>query len=792
MSVGKHRSQPELNTAFWLVMGFVALYLIIAPYFKGVFNGYSFLFEGPLYGSIISGSIIFGVIVIYLFRNWEIASHRDLLAIFVWLIPFAYWMASFGAASAHLATNEVMVKVLWAIFFMIGAFFADTERKSFVLQTIFVISGYLLVLFGFLNWFGQFNFEDAVLNGRLSNVLQYPNVYAAVLIGLIFANIVYVHQVGNRYAKMAVNAMLVPLVLSFMLTLSRGALLVLPVVMLVFLLMLNWRDQLSSLLHLAIGGTVSFLLFRPVMDLQANGADGTAVSALAGWGLLAAASVAVAVLLFLFETFKPAFMREQKTRGLTWTSLIIPLSMAAMFTAAFLLLTKVEGLNRMLPREISSRFQGLSLETASIYDRTAFFKDALRIVRDYPWFGTGGGGWTTLYNTYKSYPYTSTQAHNFYFQHLVETGWIGTIILLAFLLYLCVLFARKWTKSPGLGAYGGRLMYPIFASAILIHSFLDFDMSFVYISTVVMMMLGAMAATLTEPQAFLSTWLNGSKKVRKAVPYSITSLFAIIGLIVLFGSISSLQAHQSYVESRELAVKTGDYQQVKPKLDNALDLKPYHPDYNLFKINIMFQLHNLFKDPAYIQESRDALATLGKKEPYHRLYLEYSIHQAKLDGNHAAARSAYYQLLEAYPWDIQGYEQAVEFFVDAGLNTLDFSDAFFIKQKLEERISKARQIPERLHYKYRNFKITHKLAYYFARAYFAEKDFESATDLLIPHLNTNLKYDYNKKIVRLYIASLQAAGKDDEWWKKRLFDFDPNEEQFVQQLIRQVMQNGDE
>lgn len=781
------RPHNELNMVFWIVMCFLGLYMLIAPYYRGLFNAHVFTFEGPIYGAVIAGTTAFGLVIYYLMRNWEINSHRDVLAIIVWFIPLTYWISSFGAASSHLAANEVMVKFLWAIFFMIGAFFTDSGKKSLVFQSIFVICGYLLVTFGFLVWFGQVYFEEAVLNGRLSNAFQYPNAYAAVLIGLVFANIIYAHRLSNLYAKMAVNAMLVPLVLSFMLTLSRGALLVMPIVLLVFLFFLNWRDQISTLLHLAVSGVASLLVFSPIMDLQATVDTSTVKQSMMGWGLLITASVINSALIFIIDKYKPAILKDQDEKKLTWTSLIVPLSMVALIAATFLLFLRVETLHRLLPEEISSRFEELSLETASVYDRNAFYKDALSITNDYPWFGTGGGGWTTLYHAYKSYPYKSTQAHNFYFQYLVEAGWIGTIIFLAFVFYVFALFMKIWTKSPRLSLSDGRLMYPIFASAILIHSFLDFDMSFVYISTIVMMMLGAMAATATEPQNSILTVLK-REKVRKVVSHSIILLFVVSGLVVLFGSITSLKAHQAFSESQEIALKTGSYSQLKPKLDEALDLKPYHPDYNLFKISIMHQLFHQTNDSAFIQQSAESLAVLNDKEPYNRLLLEYLVDQALLEGKHKEARSAYFRLLEAYPWDIQGYEKAVEFFVDSGLEMQNFNDAFLVKHKLDDRIKQIESIPPQLQHIYRNFKINHKLAYHYARVYFSQQNFQLAADILSPHLNTNLEYEYNLMILRLYVASLQALGKDDERWKHHLYTFDPTEEQRVQQIVNGISQ----
>lgn len=62
-----------------------------------------------------------------------------------------------------------------------------------------------------------------------------------------------------------------------------------------------------------------------------------------------------------------------------------------------------------------TRLENINFQQHSVLERITFYKDAMKVVKDYPIIGTGGGGWSSLYEQYQNNPYISRQVHNFFY-----------------------------------------------------------------------------------------------------------------------------------------------------------------------------------------------------------------------------------------------------------------------------------------------------------------------------------------------------------------------------------------
>ncbi|MBX5477363.1 MAG: O-antigen ligase family protein, partial [Clostridia bacterium] len=115
----------------------------------------------------------------------------------------------------------------------------------------------------------------------------------------------------------------------------------------------------------------------------------------------------------------------------------------------------------------------ISLSTFNAYSRVVYTQDALKIVRDHPVLGVGGGGWNAVYHAYQTFNYYTTQVHNDFAQVWVEVGTVGLLLYLG--LWVAFLWAgvRLWradATSPGVPA--------LVAAAVLgAHSAIDFNLS---------------------------------------------------------------------------------------------------------------------------------------------------------------------------------------------------------------------------------------------------------------------------------------------------------------------------
>ncbi|MFD1904284.1 O-antigen ligase family protein [Paenibacillus rhizoplanae] len=88
------------------------------------------------------------------------------------------------------------------------------------------------------------------------------------------------------------------------------------------------------------------------------------------------------------------------------------MSVAGVAAIAFLFIGT--SARNVLPANIGTRLENINFRQHSVLERFTFYKDAMKVVKDYPVLGTGGGGWASLYEHYQNNPYLSRQVHNFF------------------------------------------------------------------------------------------------------------------------------------------------------------------------------------------------------------------------------------------------------------------------------------------------------------------------------------------------------------------------------------------
>ena len=133
------------------------------------------------------------------------------------------------------------------------------------------------------------------------------------------------------------------------------------------------------------------------------------------------------------------------------------------------------GLGPMLAR---FEMLGLGQKEFDVATRLSFYKDALGIIRDYPWTGTGLGTFGVAFRHYQSdwVVYFVEHVHDDYVEFAAETGLLGAVLLFAPIVYLLVRMiiafvtdSRRYRPSVLLGCVGSVL-------AILLHSATDFNL----------------------------------------------------------------------------------------------------------------------------------------------------------------------------------------------------------------------------------------------------------------------------------------------------------------------------
>jgi len=241
--------------------------------------------------------------------------------------------------------------------------------------------------------------------------------------------------------------MLVPIWISFMLTYSRGALVLVPILVLILLVFLRLDRQIAFLGAMMAAVVSSFVILSPytenyigiaerVMPRSAEEnpyilpfRDPAVVKA---WLMLPAASVAAVLCVWGIRAARPWLdKRLARWTERRYAAFVLPAAGALFGLLASVMLFGTGIADNVLPRSIADRIANINFRQHSVLERLTFYRDALKLSADYPLIGAGGGGWSALFEKYQNNPYISRQAHSYFFQTLVEAGWIGLILLVA-------------------------------------------------------------------------------------------------------------------------------------------------------------------------------------------------------------------------------------------------------------------------------------------------------------------------------------------------------------------------
>ena len=129
-----------------------------------------------------------------------------------------------------------------------------------------------------------------------------------------------------------------------------------------------------------------------------------------------------------------------------------------------------------LPKGIIEKIQNFKLSDVSVIERLEFMKTGVLIGIDNLWTGVGGDGYKYLEGTYQSYYYFTTEAHSYIVELFTEFGILGLISFVLLIVYLLKQFLKEYKNRncESIAIY-------IIVLVLLLHSIIDFNMSFMYI-----------------------------------------------------------------------------------------------------------------------------------------------------------------------------------------------------------------------------------------------------------------------------------------------------------------------
>lgn len=257
---------------------------------------------------------------------------------------------------------------------------------------------------------------------------------------------------------------------------------------------------------------------------------------------------------------------------------------------------------KYVPAAIANRLSDINLETKSVSLRTYFTKDGLKIIKDYPLIGAGGGAWKNLYRQYQSIPYNTTEVHNFYVQYGTEVGIIGIGALIALLVLIVISMVKSIKVSS-------QYLYVYLAAMLLLlHSSIDFNLSLVAVGYILWMLIGIINSEKNTPL------------IKKSTQRYIGVLTLVLSFAVIIISSSMYYGMKLGAQGALTAKEGKDMDKAIELYEKASTFDKYNAAYRYDLAQIMNNQLRKTKNRKYLDGFLEQVSFIRKYEPYNHEY----------------------------------------------------------------------------------------------------------------------------------------------------------------------------
>ncbi|MTI53313.1 O-antigen ligase family protein [Geosporobacter ferrireducens] len=547
----------------------LAFLLFFPPFFKGLFFQKELLPAQILIGSCF---------LLYSFKERKNSG----LKAYGWMdyglivLTLLYGITVFFSVNKSLAIQEALKYITFLLIFLLSRKIVDDIDKLYIVIKGIVIAGILVVCIGTGAALDLVNFSDAFVDGMMNSTFQYHNTFGAYCLAVLF--LAYLlngkEEKGPWNYVSSIAAFM--LFFGFILSYSRGAWILLPPLGFLYYMLVSLTYKkafISQLLGNVLALGVIINPFTQVLNQEGKSAG--LIWILLGILFSVGASKGIQILLNKLQMNTKIY-----NIGIPVFTLILPIIGIALSSHIL----------NYLPENLANRLANISLGTETVTERTVFYQDAFKIIKDYPLLGTGGGGWDTLYRMYQSYGYSSTQAHNYYMQLWIEIGTIGVAVLgMILLIYIYHLVNNyRITKDLDIKAVHGGLFIAI--AAILGHSFIDFNMALTAIPILVWGMMGM--------QIGISEKVLSIRNGKKITSYGVMTLACILFAVSVLHF-----AAMNEIRSGIKDLSSGQVERGVKEMKNATRLNPFEPSYFSDYAMVINQIALQARDEARVKDS---------------------------------------------------------------------------------------------------------------------------------------------------------------------------------------------
>lgn len=499
------------------------LVLFITPFMRGLF------FPAELYIACILVGVAFLFCIydqVLTRKSLKPQGHLDWAVLA--LVP-AYVLSLINAVHMGSAIRELMEVAACVMIYICAARAVRHEKHLDLLLTVCYTAGFGVAVIGLLAATGIFGFPGAYGNGVIMSTLQYKNALAVylVLLNVVGLGLSVKHEsLWPKLFYAVGNFLFIVVILG---TQSRGGWIIYPLAVggLIALLPVLYRWRAAYHLTIVLG--VALVVSRAFYGMLRTGENSHA-----GMYIVYGA-VAVVALQTAYHFLAMWLNREEVTDATRRLVAICGISYFA-FVGLFYVSTSAGAVvvsgSQVVPVQVARRAETISAADPSFKQRIEYSRDALRIIKDYPLTGAGGGGWNALYHKYQKSLYWSTETHNHFFQTWVEAGTIGFLSLLAVWVTFILLLVRFWRHAPRDGLWVSLTAAAIGVITLGLHSAFDFDLSLPALTFLTFTLFGGVREAVPVSQMDKEVAISGEiKPVSLALP-AILGTIAALALIL--------------------------------------------------------------------------------------------------------------------------------------------------------------------------------------------------------------------------------------------------------------------
>jgi tetratricopeptide (TPR) repeat protein len=438
-----------MQIIFWLLFPLI----LIPPFNRGLFFDEELLIA-HMYTAVVAGLYFF-------LRKDRLTLSRSIMDYAGPGLILAYFISTFVALSLRDAVGEVLKVTNYVLLYWLIAYVSKDIKDLQKIIAGFFVAGLGVALAGLGTAYGTFNFNGAFVGGLINSTLQYHNAVAIYLVACGLLGFYLAVAVENLWVRLAVAGGTFIIVTTAFGAGSRGAILVTPIVYFGLLLLMP-REYKEKLLYNMLAVFVPFALTaKQTINFGLHDANYY-------WGVLTLGALLSAGMQYGFERFLRFDAGLRRKYSLIAGSLVI---------AAVTVFIAVGG-EKVMPTAVAVRVKSINLADASVQERYYFYGDAIKLFKDYPVTGAGGGGWTSAYRKYQSFLYHTTEVHSHPIQVLVETGVIGFTFFMLLWIGLLVTFIRIMRdKNVSVQLKAVTVTGFFTALAMGLHSAIDFTLS---------------------------------------------------------------------------------------------------------------------------------------------------------------------------------------------------------------------------------------------------------------------------------------------------------------------------